>query len=94
MEEIKTFEKNRIWDITELPKRKLLIDYKWVFIIKYKTDGTIEQYKACLVTNGFTQTHRVDYTKIFTPVVKLNTMGVFLSLVASLIDLYQKCLPK
>lgn len=54
MEEIKAIEKNETWDVNELPKGKIPIDCKWVFIIKYKVDGMMEMYKARLVTKGFT----------------------------------------
>ena len=52
--------------------------------MKYKVDDTIEQYKARLVAKGFTQTYDIYYTKTFTPVEKLNTIQVFLSLAANL----------
>ena len=37
-----------------LPRGKKPVGYKWVFIVKYKADGTVERYKARLVAKGFT----------------------------------------
>ena len=41
-------------------------------------------YKARLVVKGFSQKERVDYDRIFSPVVKNTSIGVLLSLVAQL----------
>lgn len=82
--EIKAFEKNGTWDVTELLKGKIPTSYKWIFTIKYKTDRTIEWYKAPPVAKGFIQTYRIDHTKTFAPMAKLNTVRVLLSLAANL----------
>jgi hypothetical protein len=46
-EELKALEKNKIWTITQLPKNKKPI--KWIYKIKYNSDGIIERYKVRLV---------------------------------------------
>ena len=67
-----------------LPRGKKPVGCKWVFIVKYKADGTVERYKPRLVARGFTQTYDIDYTETFAPLAKLNTIRVLLSLAANL----------
>ena len=78
MEEMQVLKKNDTWDIVELPKGKYLVDCKWVFTIKYKSDGNINRYKAQLVAKGSTQSFGVDYNETFAPIAKLNTIRVLL----------------
>ncbi|RVW31862.1 Retrovirus-related Pol polyprotein from transposon RE1 [Vitis vinifera] len=60
-----------------------LVNCKWVFHIKHKLDGSIERYKAQLVTKGFHQHPSIDYHDTFGLVVKPTTIRVILSLVLS-----------
>ena len=61
-----------------------MVGCKWVFTVKYKSDGGIEKYKARLVAHRYTQTFGVDYEEMFAPVAKLNSIRILLSLATNL----------
>lgn len=60
-----------------------MVGSKWIFIVKYKPDGTIERHKARLMAKGFTQNLEIDFFKIFSPVIKPATIRIILTLAAS-----------
>jgi Reverse transcriptase (RNA-dependent DNA polymerase) len=60
--------------------RKKIVGYKWIYSIKYNAEGKIERYKVRLVRKGYTQTYGVDFQKTFSPIAKLNSVRVLLSL--------------
>ncbi|RDY05098.1 hypothetical protein CR513_11093, partial [Mucuna pruriens] len=81
-EEIKALEKNLTWDIVDRPKDKRVVGCTWIYTVKCKSDGTLEQYKARLVAKRYTQTYQIDYEETFSPIAKINTVRVIISLVA------------
>lgn len=82
MKEIKALEENKTWTITKLPPGKKSIESKWVYKIKYKPNGELERYKACLVAKGYTQIEGVDFHETFAPVAKLVIVRCALAVVA------------
>ncbi|CAM9002578.1 unnamed protein product [Rhodiola kirilowii] len=61
IKEIQALEQNHTWILSSPPPGKHVIDSKWIFRVKYHSDGTIERYKAHVVAKGYTQVEGNDY---------------------------------
>ncbi|KAG8481304.1 hypothetical protein CXB51_026078 [Gossypium anomalum] len=82
-EEMESLHKNKTWDLVKLPKGKKTVRCKWVFKKKEGTPGVEEpKYKARLVAKGYSQVPGVDFTDVFSPVVKHSSIRALLGIVA------------
>jgi ATP-binding cassette subfamily B (MDR/TAP) protein 1 len=81
-DEMSSLLKNKTWELTTLPEGKKALQNKWVYRVKTEHDGS-KRFKARLVVKGFQQKKGIDYSEIFSPVVKLTTIRVVLGIVAA-----------
>ena len=79
--EIQALLENGTWDIVSLLSGKKPIGCKWVYKVKYKSDDTIERFKARLVVRGDHQLEGFDFNETFAPVAKMSSVRTFLSVV-------------
>ena len=82
-EESATLIKNRTWHLVPPARGRNIIDCKWVYKVKRKSDGTVDRYKARLVAKGFKQRYEIDYEDTFSPVVNAATIIIILSVAVS-----------
>ena len=62
--------------MVDKPGDKQVITSKWVFKRKTGIDGKVEEYKARIVARGFMQEEGVDYTKTYSPTVRLESIRI------------------
>ncbi|GKC66501.1 ribonuclease H-like domain-containing protein [Tanacetum coccineum] len=74
--------KNKTWTLVPRPTNANIVRCMW-FHHKYLADDALSRYKARLVVNGSTQLEGVDVDETFSPVVKLGTIWIVLSLATS-----------
>ena len=80
--EIEAIRENNTWDLIDLPCGAKTFGVKWVYKTNLNEHGEIDKYKARLVAKGYTQQHGVDYTKVFAPVARMDTIRLVLALAA------------
>jgi hypothetical protein len=83
LDEYNALMRNKTWTLVPPIFGHNIIDYKWVYKVKYKADGTVDWHKARLVAKGFKQHLGIDYDDTFSPVVKPMTIRLVLSLAIS-----------
>ena len=80
--EIEVIERNETWEFTNLPKGMKKIGVKWVFKTKQNENGEVDKYKARLVAKGYAQQHGIDYTEVFAPLARWDTIRMTVALAA------------
>ena len=73
---------NDTWDLVPFPKGRKLVRCKWGYRTKSGPNGKVDKYKAHLVSKIFSKVEGIDYTETFTPVAKMNSIRLVLSLAA------------
>jgi transposase InsO family protein len=80
--EIEAIERNGTWELIDLPKGMKKIGVKWVFKTKLNENGEVDKCKARLVAKGYAQQYGIDYTEVFAPVARWDTIQMVIALVA------------
>lgn len=78
--EFQALMSNKTWTLFPYQDEENIVDSKWVFKTKYKSDGTMEKRKVRLFAKGFQQTTDIDYEETFIPVVKASIVRIILSI--------------
>ena len=82
VEEIQAIEKNKTWFLSELPSQTKAIGVKWIYKTKLNERGEVDKHKARLVVLGYAQKYGIDYTEVFAPVARWDTIRLIMALAA------------
>ena len=52
--EMSALSQNATWSLVTRSQEKTIVGCRWVYTVKYLSDGSIERLKACLVAKGYT----------------------------------------
>ncbi|CAJ2678824.1 unnamed protein product [Trifolium pratense] len=81
-DEMDSLESNKTWHLVDLPPGCKPIGCKWILKKKLKPDGTVDKYKARLVAKGFRQRENIDFFDTFSPVTRITSIRVLISIAA------------
>lgn len=71
---------NDSWKLVFLLLIKQIISCKWIFTVKVNLDEYIICLKVHLISKGYAQTYSMYYFDTFSPIVKLVSIHLFVSL--------------
>ena len=83
-EKLNQFVRNDVCELALRPENVHVIDTKWIFKNKTDEDGEIIWNNSRLVAQGYTQVEGVDFDESFTPVARLKSIQILMSIACTM----------
>ena len=80
--EMNSIVRNQTWELVKLPNEAKCTGVKWLYKTKLNENGEVSKYKARLVAKGYSQEHGIDYTEVYAPVARMDTIRTILAIAA------------
>ena len=80
-EEIDALYSNGTWELVAFPLGKSPIGCHWVYTVKVEPNGNVDRLKSHLVVKGYTRQYGLDYYDTFSPVTKIASVRLLLTMV-------------
>eukprot|EP00253_Pinus_taeda_P005531 PITA_05531 len=74
VEEYSSIMTNDVWEVVPRPQDRSVVGSRWIYKVKYATDGSVEKYKARFMAKGYAQKEGIDYEETFAPVAKYTSI--------------------
>lgn len=84
VEEYDSIMQNEVWEVVLRPEGKSMVTSRWIYKVKYATDGSIEKHEARFVAWGFSQVEGIDYDETFTLVARYTSIRTVMAIVAEM----------
>ena len=80
VEEYDLIMKNQLWEVVPRPKGKKVVGSRWIYKVKHAADGSVQKYKVCFVSKGFSQKEGINDEETFAPVARYSSIRTIISL--------------
>ena len=83
-DELLQFQRNDVWTLVTRLEGEHIIGIKWIFRNKTDKEVNVIRNKARLMAQGYSQMEGIDYDETFTPVARIKSIKILLTLACHL----------